>query len=256
LAWSLTALGGAALLRGDYDRSHQCLQEAAQLFEQSDNKNYLAYVRRRLGQVALHQGDLGRATALCQDSLRLNLDVSSRRGVAASLATCASVARSRGQTLVAARLFGAVAALLDELGEQLTPVDEVEMESHRADVRAQLGAAAFDAEFDRGRAQPLDSIVAEALALTKRGHIEPARTPRQREKIKYGGLTAREREVAALIAQGKSNRETADALVVGIKAVEAHVGRILTKLGFTSRAQIAAWAVDKGLAPPPQAMAE
>jgi DNA-binding CsgD family transcriptional regulator len=69
-------------------------------------------------------------------------------------------------------------------------------------------------------------------------------------------LTAREREVAALIAQGKSNRETADALVVGIKAVEAHVGRILTKLGFTSRAQIAAWAVDKGLAPPPQAMAE
>jgi non-specific serine/threonine protein kinase len=256
LAWSLTALGGAALLRGDYDRSRQCLEEAAQLFEQSDNKNYLAYVRRRLGQLALHQGDLDRATAMCKDSLRLNLDVSSRRGVAASLATCASVARSRGHTLVAARLFGAVAAMLDELGERLAPVDEAELESNRAGARAELGAAAFDAAFDNGRARSLDSSVAEARALTKRGHIEPARTPRQREKIKYGGLTAREREVAALIARGKSNREVAEALVVGIKAVEAHVGRILNKLGFTSRVQIAAWAVDKGLAPPPQAMGE
>jgi predicted ATPase/DNA-binding CsgD family transcriptional regulator len=256
LGWSLTALGGAALLRGDYDGARECLEEAERLFEQSGNTNYLAYVRRRLGQVALHRGDLERATALCKESLRLNLEVSSRRGIAASLATLASVARARGQSLIAARIYGAVSALLDELGERLTPVDEAELESNRAETRAELGAEAFDAVFVTGRAQYLDSIVAEALAFTKRGHIEPARTPRQRDKIKYGGLTAREREVAALIAQGKSNREIAEALVVGIKAVEAHVGRMLTKLGFSSRAQIAVWAVDKGLASPPQAMTE
>jgi non-specific serine/threonine protein kinase len=57
--------------------------------------------------------------------------------------------------------------------------------------------------------------------------------------------------VAALIAQGKSNRAIAAALTVGIKTVEAHTTRILTKLGFSSRAQIAAWAVAKGLAPAP-----
>jgi non-specific serine/threonine protein kinase len=256
LGWSLTALGGAALLRGDYERAHDCLFEAQHLFERSGNTNYLAYVRRRLGQVALHRGDLERATALCKDSLRLNLKISSRRGIAANLATFASVAHARRQPLVAARLFGAVSALLDELGERLTPVDEAEMESNRAEARAELGTVAFDEAFDKGRTQSLDSIVAEALAFTSRGHIEPARTPRQRDKIKYGGLTSREREVAALIAQGKSNREIAEALVIGIKAVEAHVGRILNKLGFTSRAQIAAWAVDKGLAPPPQAMTD
>ncbi len=51
-----------------------------------------------------------------------------------------------------------------------------------------------------------------------------------------------------MIAQGKSNREIADILVVGYRTVEAHVSNILSKLGFTSRAQIAAWAVEKGLA--------
>ncbi len=138
----------------------------------------------------------------------------------------------------------------------MTPVDEAELESNRAETHVEIGAAAFDAAFDKGRTQSLDSIIAEALAFTKRGHIERAHTPRQRDKLKYGGLTAREREVAALIAQGKSNREAAESLVIGIKAAEAHVGRILNKLGFSSRAQIAAWVVDKGLSPPPQAMTE
>lgn len=64
---------------------------------------------------------------------------------------------------------------------------------------------------------------------------------------KYGGLSAREREVAALVALGRTNREIADALVVSERTAEAHVSNILGKLGFTTRAQIAAWAVEKGL---------
>jgi DNA-binding CsgD family transcriptional regulator len=63
-------------------------------------------------------------------------------------------------------------------------------------------------------------------------------------------LTAREREVAALVAQGKSNRAIADELVISERTTESHVTNILGKLGFSSRAQIAAWAVDIGLAQP------
>lgn len=77
-------------------------------------------------------------------------------------------------------------------------------------------------------------------------------TPRQAAKQEYGGLTRRERQVAAVIAQGLTNQEIAEELVVSIKTVEAHVTRILSKLGFSSRAQIAAWVVDKGLASAPQ----
>jgi DNA-binding CsgD family transcriptional regulator len=62
-----------------------------------------------------------------------------------------------------------------------------------------------------------------------------------------GVLTARERDVAMLVARGRSNREIADTLSIGERTVETHVGNILSKLGFASRAQIAAWAVESGL---------
>ena len=76
----------------------------------------------------------------------------------------------------------------------------------------------------------------------------PVLTPRQAALKEFGGLTGRERQVAMLIAQGKSNREIAEMLVVTVRTVEAHITRILDRLGFKSRTEIAAWAVSKGLA--------
>lgn len=61
-------------------------------------------------------------------------------------------------------------------------------------------------------------------------------------------LTRREREIASLVAQGKTSREIAAALVVGERTVETHISNILGKLGFSSRREIAAWAIDVGLA--------
>jgi DNA-binding CsgD family transcriptional regulator len=83
-----------------------------------------------------------------------------------------------------------------------------------------------------------------ATALLPRSAIV---SPRRSTREVFGGLTEREREVAALIAQGKSNRAIAEGLVVGERTVEFHVSSILGKLGFSSRSQIAAWAVEKGL---------
>ncbi len=53
------------------------------------------------------------------------------------------------------------------------------------------------------------------------------------------------------MAQGKSNREIAEALVITERTVEGHVSNLLAKLGFRSRAQISAWAVAHGLTPTP-----
>jgi DNA-binding CsgD family transcriptional regulator len=66
-------------------------------------------------------------------------------------------------------------------------------------------------------------------------------------KKTFEGLTQRERAVAALIARGKSNREIAEELVVAPRTIETHVSSILSKLGLTSRTQIAVWATEKGL---------
>ncbi len=70
---------------------------------------------------------------------------------------------------------------------------------------------------------------------------------RQAASNEYDGLSEREREVAALIGQGKSNAEIAILLVVSKRTVETYVSRVLSKLGLTSRSQIALWTRDKGL---------
>jgi DNA-binding CsgD family transcriptional regulator len=74
-----------------------------------------------------------------------------------------------------------------------------------------------------------------------------SRSPSRALKTHCGGLTAREREVATLIARGYSNREIAEALVVSERTVETHSGHIREKLGLTSRTQVATWAVEQGL---------
>jgi DNA-binding CsgD family transcriptional regulator/tetratricopeptide (TPR) repeat protein len=89
----------------------------------------------------------------------------------------------------------------------------------------------------------------EALALAAATRPAAARQERKKE---FGGLTRREREVAAVVARGLSNQEIADELVISIKTVEAHITRILSKLDFSSRTQLAAWTVEKGLAAAPQ----
>ncbi len=76
-----------------------------------------------------------------------------------------------------------------------------------------------------------------------RGNPAKIRAPATRE----GVLTPRESGIAALVSEGKSNRAIAEELVLSERTVETHVSNILSKLDFSSRAQIAAWAVETRL---------
>jgi predicted ATPase/DNA-binding CsgD family transcriptional regulator len=73
------------------------------------------------------------------------------------------------------------------------------------------------------------------------GPVEAVALALQETPVVTGGLSAREHEVAMRIHRGMSNRDIADELVLSVRTVDTHVQRILGKLGFTSRAQIAAW---------------
>ncbi|CCK28719.1 protein kinase/LuxR family transcriptional regulator [Streptomyces davaonensis JCM 4913] len=133
----------------------------------------------------------------------------------------------------ARRLNGDPVALLPRLLE--------EQEKVREEVRAALGAAEFERWWETGARmsgrQVLDAVRADADA--PRGEREPsAEVPRPRQLADV--LTRREREVAGLVAEGMSNREIAERLVISKRTVDAHVEHILAKLGITSRTEIPA----------------
>ena len=124
-----------------------------------------------------------------------------------------------------------------------------------AATRFRLGEAAFEAAWYVGRGMTFQQAVVYALTAAQTLAAPLAASPAQPQlrtllqsaKENYGGLTAREREVALLVAQGKSNREIAGTLVLSERTVDTHVGNILSKFRFSSRTQIATWAVEKGL---------
>jgi DNA-binding NarL/FixJ family response regulator len=91
----------------------------------------------------------------------------------------------------------------------------------------------------------LEQAVDYAQKLTLKPDFAPALARSHQETP--DGLTKREREVAALIGQGKTNGEIATELVLSKRTVETHVGKILSKLGMASRVQIMRWAIDHGL---------
>jgi DNA-binding NarL/FixJ family response regulator len=92
-------------------------------------------------------------------------------------------------------------------------------------------------------------------AIAEAGRVEqpadeqsPAAPTRQPQLDGQPRLTPREREVIALLARGYSNRQIGETLVITERTAEIHVGNILGKLGFTSRTQAAAYAVEHRLA--------
>ena len=74
-----------------------------------------------------------------------------------------------------------------------------------------------------------------------RGLSAPAEAEPSTQTVERSSLSPREREVAALIAEGLSNRAIADRLGLSERTIEAHVEHILDKLGFSSRSKVAAW---------------
>src|SRR5262245_20614206 len=101
--------------------------------------------------------------------------------------------------------------------------------------RQALDETAFRAAHHRGLDLPAAAAVAYALQQPREKSPAPAVSDE-------APLTARELQVARLIAAGRSNKEIAAELVISQRTAENHVEHILAKLGCTSRVQVAAWA--------------
>jgi predicted ATPase/DNA-binding CsgD family transcriptional regulator len=92
-----------------------------------------------------------------------------------------------------------------------------------------------------------DELLRESLRRGFEAMLPDAPTPLQAAKRAFDGLTAREREVVAQVALGKTNKAIAEQLVVSERTVEKHVENAMGKLGFSSRSQLAVWATGRAL---------
>ena len=228
--------------RGEYERAKTLGMECLSLYQELGDELRVARTVGWLGLLTFWSSDdQDLAEGFFKEGLALDREIESWEYVAYCLEGFAGLAGARAQWARAARLWGAAEALRTNIGAPHTPEARRYYERSMAAARSQLGEAAWEAAFAQGSAMSAEEAAEYALS-----EEDPS------ERLPVGGetddpldpLTAREREVAAMVAQGMSNRQIAQELFLSEHTVKRHISKILRKLGLASRAEVAAWATE------------
>jgi predicted ATPase/DNA-binding CsgD family transcriptional regulator len=200
-----------------------------------------------LGFDTWRQGDLDSASRWAETGLAIHQSFNDPVGAALIIELMSWIAASRDDLAGAARLQSTAESVWALIGTTLAAFGSP-LQSHRdacaERIRCGLDDATARAERERGRCRTVEAAIASILDLA---HGAAPASPGAKGS---GSLTAREWEVARLLAQGMSNRAIAAQLVISQRTVDGHVERILAKLGFSARTQVAAWVATRDPAHP------
>jgi predicted ATPase/DNA-binding CsgD family transcriptional regulator len=235
-------LGDLARLRGDLDGAKRMYTDALGYLREIDARPEIARCLSGLGRVALDLGDAVGAREHMAESLRLSRDIGTHIGMARGLESCATLAASEGAAERAVMLAAAAAGLRATSG--LPPLPTGRADRYLVAVR-QLDEGTAALLWSRGLALSPEAAIDLAIEHALRAPRPPAAAGGTTAPGPDGGLTAREREIAVLIASGRSNKGIAAELVISPATVARHVANIMAKLGFRNRAQIAAWITNR-----------
>jgi non-specific serine/threonine protein kinase len=230
---ALNALGDMARTQADYSRAAELYSRSLALLRQHGSTTSLASVLHNLGYVAHHLHHQTQATQRFLEALEIFADQGDQRGAAECLLGMAVALHGAGQLQDAARLLGAGDWLLASIGSTQWPTNVPEVQQAHAETRRELGHNAFARAWSEGRALGLDGALRCARECAAGVDAGAPMRP-----VGVAALTPREREVAALLARGCTNRQIADALLISQQTVETHVKRILAKLDLRSRHQV------------------
>jgi predicted ATPase/DNA-binding CsgD family transcriptional regulator len=266
-ARTLLGLGDLARMRTDLPAARRYYRAALAILREVDARPEIARCLAGLGRIAMEQGDLAQAREHLAGSLRLSLHAGSRIGISRGLLAFAALAVREDRPDRAIQLAAAVTALRESA--HLPPLPGSRTQRY-LDAAAALGERVVAALWATGLG--MTSADAAELALEPpqppaNGHhrddeaatadADRAGEPPARHRplavsnteLPAGALTPREREVVALIAEGRSNKDIARELFISPATAARHVANILGKLGYTSRSQVAAWAASSDNAP-------
>jgi non-specific serine/threonine protein kinase len=197
-----------------------------------------AFMLTNSGMIATARGDFDSAVLMLRQALSLNQNLEDPFAIAMAEECLAAAAAGAHDFVRAATLLG----ITDGVGGS----DGV-MASYAPNARefragiirstlSALGARAYEAAYARGAALTVTDGIAYAL-----GAQLPAGTAGRSQSVASSVLSARESQVAALVGQGLTDRQIAERLVISRRTAEGHVANSLTKLGLSSRTQLAAW---------------
>jgi predicted ATPase/class 3 adenylate cyclase/DNA-binding CsgD family transcriptional regulator len=268
VATALQYLADLARDRGDFAAAASAYDESLALARQHENHHGIAYSLRGLGHLARSRGEYARASRLLAESLTLLKGLRDRRCIPLCLEGIACIEVGPHWAERAVRMLAAAQTLQSTTGAPAPPAEMADHRRTEADARAQLGEERFAAAWAAGAGMSLDEAVAFALQANEPaappdpeavfvGPDRPDTTSARRRSAGVGArtvdvpLSAREREVVTLIAQGLSNREIAESLVLSIRTVERHIENVYNRLGISGkagRAIVTAYALRHGIA--------
>ncbi len=191
---------------------------------------WLMWALSTRARVANAQNDPEQAERDVHDSLSRAAEGGARAHVANTLECLADLTGDGGSPREAARLFGAAHALRQRIGEVRFKVDDATYEASVATLRDALG----DPDFDSAWAEGVALSTEEAIAYAQRG-----RGQRKRPTSGWASLTPTELDVVRLLSEGLANNDIAARLFISPRTVQTHLTHVYTKLGLTSRVQLA-----------------
>ncbi|MDV6282933.1 protein kinase domain-containing protein [Rhodococcus jostii] len=235
---AVVGLGMTHDLVNDTERAIECHERVLAITEAQGESVYRSYSLWALAVAVWRLGERARAVQLLGQALRVERRVNDRLNASVCLQALAWIAAEEQDMERAVVLLGAADEFTRSVGSStvLVPGLSVYQDECERRTREAMSEQAFTAARRRGTALGFDAAVAYALG----EQISPSPTSAGPSPAP----TKREREVATLIAEGLTNKEIAARLVISPRTAQGHVEHLLTKLGFNSRAQIAAWVVE------------
>jgi len=195
----------------------------------------------RMAMLDLRAGRTQDATAQLREALQIAVRADMPPYVDSALDCCGYLCAATGRHLEAVTAWAAAAAFFRRQGFAGAPAEVRRQQESLRKARQALGPARARAAEERGAAMSLDTATEYALMLTASGAQPPAAA------LGPGKLSARERELVTLVAQGRTDTQIAAQLLISVRTVSTHLDRVRDKTGCRRRADLTRLALSAGL---------